>query len=162
MGRRGPAPTPTERLKLAGSWRANHRTGEPKPTVGRPRCPAWLDKAAKAKWRALVPELERLGLLTVIDGDALAAYCQAWAELEIATRTLQAEGRTFGTESGYLAPHPAVAQQRSAWNAVKSFAALFGLDPSSRSRISAPPDAAAEVDELEKFIKDGTRDSGPT
>lgn len=104
----------------------------------RPKCPAWLDKAAKSRWRALVPELERLGLLTIIDGDALAAYCQAWAEFEIATRTLQAEGRTFRTESGYLAPHPAVAQQRSAWNAVKTFAALFGLDPADRSQLNVP------------------------
>jgi len=92
----------------------------------------------------LVPELERIGLLTVIDGDALAAYCQAWCEFMIATETLAKEGRHFTTESGYLAPHPAVAQQRSAWQAIKAFAALFGLDPASRARLEVPDANAPE------------------
>src|SRR5262245_49052877 len=129
LGRRGPPPTPVEVLRLRGSRRADRNMNAPKPTPGRPRCPAWLDHEAKRKWKALIPELERIGLLTVVDGDALAAYCVAWSELKHATETLEREGRHFKTESGYLAPHPAVAQQRSAWHAVRAFAGLFGLDP---------------------------------
>lgn len=40
--------------------------------------PAWLVPEAKRRWRRLAPELAWLGLLTVIDGDALATCCQAW------------------------------------------------------------------------------------
>lgn len=116
---------------------------EPHPQATIPECPTWLDPAAQAHWAALAPELARLGLLTIVDGQVLAVYCQAWAEFELATRTLQTEGRVVHT-GGQLQPHPAVAQQRSAWKAVKDFAALFGLDPSSRGRLQvAPPEEAA-------------------
>jgi P27 family predicted phage terminase small subunit len=85
-----------------------------------------------------------------LDGDALACYCQAWSEFEIATKLLRKEGRTVVmSKTGYVSAHPAIAMQRSAWSAVKSFAALLGLDPSSRQslperypdgEVEAPPD----------------------
>ena len=103
-----------------------------------------------------------MGLLTVVDGQALAGYCQAWAEFEAATKTIQAEGRTIkepivGTVDGVvevvgnkIKPHPAVAQhRRSAWAAIRAFASLFGFDPSSRSRMHVPGQAAE--DELAAF-----------
>jgi P27 family predicted phage terminase small subunit len=135
----------------------------PQPAARPPRCPSWLDAEAKNKWKELAPELARLGLLTAIDGDVLAAYCQAWAEFRQATETLAREGRFVkvggllvegndGKEAwvGYqIQPHPAVAQQRSAWQAVKSFAALFGLDPSSRSKLHV---GGSEPDEMAEFL----------
>lgn len=140
MGRRGPPPKPTALRILEGNpAKRPLNPHEPMPKRGRPRCPSFLDREAKAKWKALVPELDRLGLLTIVDGDALAAYCQAWSEFRTSTETLRREGRTFKSQSGYLTPHPAVAQQRTAWQAIKAFASLFGLDPSSRSRLKAPP-----------------------
>src|SRR5262245_55438149 len=136
---RGRKPKPT-RLNVAdgnpGRRPLNDR--EPLPQRGRPRCPQWLDAEAKRQWRQLVPELDRLGLLTVVDGNALAAYGQAWAELRQATETLKEEGRYTTNAAGTRISHPAVAQQRSAWKAIQMFAALFGLDPSSRSRLSVP------------------------
>jgi P27 family predicted phage terminase small subunit len=123
---------------MRGSWRANGRGSQPRPRLAKPKCPTWLDAEAKSKWRQLVRDLSELGLLTAVDGDTLAAYCTAWSELRTATETLQREGRTFVTENGYKVPHPAVAQQRSAWQAVRAFAALFGLDPADRSRLQVP------------------------
>jgi len=156
MGTRGPAPTPTEILKMRGSRRANGRGQELRPAAGKPKCPAWLDEEAKRKWRALARELSAVGLLTVVDGDALAAYCVSWSELRTATETLQREGHTFNTDSGYLAPHPAVAQQRSAWQAVRAFAALFGLDPSSRSQLTVPA-PAQPANPKSRFFAAGTQ-----
>ena len=138
---RGRKPKPTKLKLLTGNpGKRPLNVREPKPAAGIPPCPAWLDVEAKARWAILAPELATLGLLTMIDGDALAAYCQAWAEFRIATEVLQKEGRVFfWKKSGYRAPHPAVAQQRSAWQAIKAFAALFGLEPSSRSRLDPKP-----------------------
>src|SRR4051812_963222 len=116
MGARGPAPKPTRLKILAGNpGKRPLNAAEPKPDPKPPVCPAWLDDAAKTKWRATVKELSRLGVLTSIDGDALAAYCQAWAEFQWATKTLRKEGRVIKTGSGYAQPHPAIAMQRSAW-----------------------------------------------
>jgi P27 family predicted phage terminase small subunit len=114
-----------------------------------------LDAEAKRKWTELVPELLRLRLLTIVDGDTLAAYCQAWAEFRLATVTLTKQGRTFKTSTGYLTPHPAVAQQRSAWAAIRAFASLFGLDPSSRSRLRVGGGGAdGEENPFEAFLRD--------
>lgn len=94
MGRRGPAPKPSK-LKIAagnpGKRTINPR--EPKPDSNQPAMPLWLSTRAKAEWRRIAPELVKLGLLSKIDLAALAAYCQAFAEIEIATRTIEAEGR---------------------------------------------------------------------
>jgi P27 family predicted phage terminase small subunit len=94
MGRRGPPPKPTK-LKIAAGNPGKRPLNphEPQPVTSAPRMPAWLSKRAKAEWRRIVPELTNLGLLTRIDLAALAAYCQAYAELEEATRTLDKEGR---------------------------------------------------------------------
>lgn len=94
MGRRGPPPKPTK-LKIAagnpGKRKLNER--EPRPEAKAPAMPAWLSVRAKAEWKRIVPELLRLGLLARVDLAALSGYCQAYAEVEEATRTIEKEGR---------------------------------------------------------------------
>jgi P27 family predicted phage terminase small subunit len=121
------------------------------PQRGIPECPSWLDDVAKAKWAELVPELDRLTLLTVLDGDVLAAYCVAWSELHHATALLAKEGRTCTGGSGGLKSHPAISMQRTALRAVKEFAALFGLDPASRQRLETH-EATEEEDAMDAFL----------
>src|SRR5262245_28250904 len=140
MGRRGSAPKPTILKVLAGNpGKRPLNANEPKPTAGKPKCPAWLDAEAKRKWRELVPELDRIGLLTVVDGDALAVYCEAWSCFRRACESLTVNGDTFTTDNGYLMPRPEVAIRNAARDTLKKFAALFGLDPSSRSRLAVAP-----------------------
>jgi transposase len=81
MGTRGPPPTPTNILAMRGSWRSKRNPHEPHPEPGRPRCPRWLDKQAKAAWKQLAPQLDRMGVLAKVDGNALARYCQLWASV---------------------------------------------------------------------------------
>ncbi len=160
---RGRKPKPTRLKVIGGTYRAdrhgNVRGAEPMPRRGRPQCPSWLSGEAKSKWRKIVPELDRLGLLTVIDGDCLAAYCEAWAEFRSATETLAADGYTVATGNGGVKAHPAVARQRSAWKAMREFASLYGLDPSSRTRLTVQ----AEIDQfdpLEELLRRGEQDNG--
>ena len=170
----GRPPKPTRLKILAGNpGKRQLNAREPQPRRGRPGCPSWLDAEAKAKWAAVVPELDRLGVLTIVDGDVLAAYCQAWAEFKLATETLRKEGRiisvggtpveeekiegkktvkTHRVVGAQLQPHPAVAQQRSAWQHMKAFSALLGLDPSSRSKLSVTGAGSGQVDEFETFL----------
>ncbi len=161
MGLRGPAtiPTPLKILKGTAKKKDIERAKkEPKPQAIAPVCPDWLYPEAKAEWSRLVPELERIGLLTMVDGMSLACLCQAWAEFCLATKILASEGHVMivGGEAvdivrdedgtiksqrwvgGQPQPHPMVSQQRTAWKAVKDFCAVFGLNPSSRTRIEVP------------------------
>ncbi len=54
----------------------------------RPSIPAAIDAGAKRTWKKLAPVLERIGLLTEVDGPALMAICQAQSILESLYREL--------------------------------------------------------------------------
>ena len=64
-----PAPLGTGRGRPAG----------PTPPDALPRCPVHLDAVARKEWRRLAAPLWKMGVLTVADRAALAAYCQAWS-----------------------------------------------------------------------------------
>jgi P27 family predicted phage terminase small subunit len=147
---RGRKPQPTK-LKILrgnpGQRRLNEQ--EPQHVDGKLTCPAWMPAAGRARWRELVALLVPIGLLKPAHRDALVAYCTAWAELRYATMTLAKEGHTVKTRFG-VGHHPAVAMQRSAWKAIKDFSTLFGLDPSSQSRIKVCDNKPA--DDLAEFL----------
>jgi phage terminase small subunit len=44
--------------------------------------------------------------------------------------------------------------QRTAWRTIREYSTLFGLDPSSRSRLSVPP-VDDEADAIDAFLADG-------
>ena len=81
MGRRGPLPKPTAIRELEGDAgkQLHKRRHEPKPRpVTGVQPPRWLGVIARTEWRRIVPELERLGLLTVIDLGTLEIYCDLY------------------------------------------------------------------------------------
>ncbi|MCU7960967.1 MAG: phage terminase small subunit P27 family [gamma proteobacterium symbiont of Bathyaustriella thionipta] len=82
---------------------------EPKPEIESqpPAPPAFLDKAAAAKWVELADILHPLGLLTAADHDALSRYCTSWAQWLIAQHELQKEGLTAEAANGltHQSPH---------------------------------------------------------
>lgn len=163
MGRRGPPPTPTKLKILRGNpGHVKINTREPQPTEGVPSMPGWLPREAKAEWRRIVPELRRLGLLSVVDRGSLTAYCVAWAELQSATVSLERDGRVItepvmGRGDNPIGEkrklHPAVRLQRDAFARVKQFLGEFGLSPASRARLQTPTDGPAETDPLAELLQ---------
>ncbi len=137
MGRRGPAPKPTILRVLEGN--PSHRPlprNEPRPRALAPKCPTTLDATARAYWASVAPELERLGLLTIVDGGALTLLSQAYSEWFAADQVIQELGLTVETKMGMFA-RPEVRIRDTAAKRFKALAAEFGLTPSSRSRINA-------------------------
>ena len=141
MGRRGPTPTPTA-IKLArGSWRgdAEDKKG-PKAKAGKPRMPAWLDPRAKAAWKAIVPELEQLGVLATCDAHALSLLCEAFSEWKQAkimlakTPHVKAIHNPDGSLK-YLQTNPYVSISRKAGEELLRLLREFGLTPAARTRI---------------------------
>ena len=55
---------------------------EPKPVPIAGRVPTDIDSQAKKVWRVLAPKLEKLGLLTEVDGDLFAGLCQTRSRLK--------------------------------------------------------------------------------
>jgi len=143
---RGRKPKPTNLKVLEGNpGKRPLNQNEPKPKPVRPKCPAWLDKEAKRMWKDLAPELERLGLLTIIDGAALAAACQRWSTWVSCEKIIQEQGYSMeierfdkqGNSLGfYEQQRPEVSIGRQSLADFRAFCAEFGMTPASRSRIS--------------------------
>src|SRR5262245_60793876 len=91
---KGRKPKPTVVRKLEGNpGRRPLNAREPLAPEGIPERPDYLDDEAKAEWFRIVPVLRDMGLLSLADRTALAAYCTAYS------RWVQAEAnvRKYGT-----------------------------------------------------------------
>jgi len=145
VGRRGPAPTPTNILRLRGSPRVTQRRlkSEVKPPAGRPTCPDWLDEEATHAWRWLIPLLEGMGILTRIDRNALTRYCQHWSRWKKAEQFIQEHGDTYPIKDDdgkikCLQQFPQVAIAHRLSLVMTRLEQEFGMTPSARSRIQLP------------------------
>ncbi len=138
---RGRKPTPTTLRVLRGNpGRRPMSTDEPMPTPQVDLTPPdWLDEEAHREWARVAPILQRLGVLTEIDLDALAAYCQTWSTWKAATQKIRQFGMVVkSTKDGDLpiiSPYVKIAH--NALTQLRTLAAEFGLTPSARARVHA-------------------------
>lgn len=137
MGRRGPAPQPTELKVLNGNpGKRPLPKAEPKPPAIEPEMPGWLDAEASKEWTRIVPILLRMKVLTEADGTALATYCEAVSTYAEASRVLQRDGFAFLNEkTGVEHARPEVSIVQQCRVIIKAFCQEFGMTPSSRSRM---------------------------
>jgi P27 family predicted phage terminase small subunit len=122
-----------------------------KPAAGAPACPAHLDAVAKMEWARVVPELERLGVLTVVDGAGLEAYCATYA-MAVWFQNVASKMPMIKTSKGDLRTNPAVGEARKHWQLVRQFQAEFGMTPAARTRVSAPEGSGATPDASAAFL----------
>ena len=138
----GREPKPTALKLVTGN--PGHRPlnrKEPKPEAAIPECPDFVQGEARKTWRRIARKLHRIGLLTEIDGMALAVLCQSWAEYLDATAKLKETGMLVKSPGGYPIMNPYLAIANQAVKKVRALLAEFGMSPSSRSRIAAGPSA---------------------
>ena len=79
-------------------------------------------------------------VLTVADGDALAAYCTTYARWQQAEEFIAKHGVAYPIRDDkgqirFMQPFPQVAIARSLLQLVKTYQQEFGLTPSARTRI---------------------------
>ena len=165
MGLRGPQKTPTKILLLRGSSKAKHRN-DPAVPAQRPPCPPYLSTEEKRAWRVLVRRLERAGLVTLIDGEALARYVVLHAQWLKAVQFVREHGQTYPVREksqvvdGVEIPGRVIGIQAypQAYMISKLSADLarieasFGMTPSARASIGmqASIGKAADRGELEQ------------
>mgnify|MGYP000858287196 FL=1 len=156
MSQRGRKPKPTALKVLEGNpGKRPLPQNEPKPKPIAPERPTWLTGEGKKMWDRLAPELERLGLLTAIDGEAFAAACQCWKIYVDCQKYLKKHGLTYtytnkaGAENEIERPQVKIAQK--ALDQFRAFCSEFGLTPSSRTRIEVKP-LEGEEDLMEALL----------
>ncbi len=158
MGRRGPRPEPTALKVLKGNpGKRPLNDREPEPRADAPRCPSWLNKDAKAKWHQLVPELKKMRVLTVVDGDALTNYCQTWSRWRAAEEFIQRHGDVIPIKDDkgnvkYLQQVPQVSIARNLVQVLNRYQQEFGLTPSARTRIKIMPKQTKATSGVAKFL----------
>lgn len=161
MGARGPKPLPGNVHLLRGNASkkpVGALLDEFSPEVEIPGFPSWIWPEAKKEWKRISVELERYGLISKLDRAALVLYCQAWAKMVWAEQMLsramadaerkRAEAETKGEEytggdgimvktagGNFTYSHHWVVGKHAAAE-VKRYLDLFGLSPSSRTKVS--------------------------
>lgn len=147
MGTRGPIPQPDNVRALRGNPGGRPAPKRVTAKPGTPTAPAWLDTEAKAEWRRVVPELDRLGVLAKVDRAALATYCAAWSKFVQAEQLLQSDDLVAERRAGNgPAKNPAWQIWREAATTVAALAKELFLTPSARLR-SVKPEADDEQED---------------
>jgi P27 family predicted phage terminase small subunit len=157
MGIPGTKPEPNTLKLIKGNPGKRPITPAPQPTPVAPKPPSWLPSIAKKEWKRLSPELERLGLLTAVDGLTFGLMLFHFAmaaedvkELKQIQRELKAEGKKqhplIATDEMKMPrKHPLHQIIRDHSAAFKAYMAEFGLSPSSRTRLQVKePEGADE------------------
>lgn len=133
---------------------------------GSPTCPDFLTPVAKAEWNRVTTELAALNMLRSVDSAALASYCLSYARWISAEETVTEEGQTIsepvlnkaGKVVGHkIKRHPATTIAKDEKAAMHRAAALFGFDPSSRTRLSVGE--PQQADPFEAFMAELHKDS---
>ena len=152
MGQRGPAPTPTALLRARGS-RLGRERQEPTPQRGIPACPKSLKGPHRKLWTSLCQMLDEVGVLTVIDGTQLERYCHYlidWRRCQEALDSFGGKALRIAAYSGDASRQVIKglrAERRELEAFLRHIEANFGLTPSARARLVAPPgEAGASVD----------------
>lgn len=160
----GPAPKPTNLRVLEGDLSKGKvpiNKNEPHPVPVAPEPPGHLCRVAKKHWKELAPKLESLGLLTEIDGDAFAAYCQTYARW-VAAETEYNREMSIGnkhnldtlvkmTIGGNLIVNPLLSVINKCLEQMKRYLEQFGMTPAARTRIELPKDG--KDDGWDKFTQ---------
>jgi len=134
MGIRGPIKLEKKRAEMERQRAAN--TAGRRQTV--PKMPSWLSEEAKKEWRRVAKPLWEMGLLSDLDINTLALYCETWATYLRNLRVLQEEGDVYEQASGNLKQRPEYYIARDAQQELREFIKLFGLSPSARMRMELP------------------------
>ncbi len=137
--RAGRKPKPTHLKLLAGH--PGHRPlneSEPQPDVVEETTqpPAWLSGEGRAAWAIEFPKLVRNNMITDIDLNAFARYCQACGRYLVAESMVAKQGEVLISPSGFPIQNPYLAVSNKAQEQMHKAETEFGMTPSSRSRVS--------------------------
>ena len=127
----GPPPKPTRLRVLEGnpSKRPLH-TNEPMPRQGAPDKPDDLSPVASEEWDRIVPELDRLGILSPLDRTMLVVYCEAVEIYTLALAKVRESGVLIkGARGSERVKNPALQIVRDFASMIRVFGSDLGLTP---------------------------------
>jgi P27 family predicted phage terminase small subunit len=157
MGRRGPVAKSPELKMVQGNPGKRPIKKSVTPEAGKVEIPDWLNEDARAEWKRLAPEMERLKLLTPLDAHAFAMYCDSYARWASCEKFLNENGLFYVSAAGKLLERPQVRIAQGYGQAARAFGSEFGLTPNSRARFTLPALEEEEDDEFERWLRSAKR-----
>lgn len=113
-----------------------------KPKADNINPPSWLKDKAKTEFNRLTKELSQIDLVTNVDIDALALYCDAYVDYIECSDIISKEGlmieHTNKAGAENIVPHPLMTKKKQLFDQMKSLANEFGLTPGARAKIAIP------------------------
>lgn len=107
------------------------------------RMPSWLvDPVAKKEYKRIVKQLKDIDIMTNLDVDLLAMYCQAYAQYQKATEELRNQPLMITKydkfDRPYQVENPLIKIQIKYSDEIKKIASQMGLSISSRIKMVPP------------------------
>jgi len=175
MGKRGPITEPTVSKRARGNpGKRPLNDKEPKPKkLQNLKAPNWLCKKGKKIWKEISGNLRDNGLLTCVDRDGLARYCDLWVQWFEAREVIIKEGFTvtaYGEDSSgkkfvrSVRKRPEAGVYNDIVSQLLRLEREFGLTPSARSSIKVSlnvpvtPGEAAPADDFDAFVSSRKED----
>jgi P27 family predicted phage terminase small subunit len=141
---------------LHGGHPGRVNRNEPQPAPLPVVMPSYLSDEAQRKWAELVPHLEAMGVVSAVDVDLLAAYCECFARWRrlagLAAKSPPVFKRGGDGEETVFVKNPLWSQIRDAEAALRVMAREFGFTPSARSGLRVQGSVAAAA---ERLLTDG-------
>lgn len=165
MGARGPQPKPSALKQAQGTYRPDRATANEAQAVGKPKCPAWLNKDQKAEFRRVVKLLDQIGLVGAVDANVLTRYAILWMRWREAEAMVDKLGEAFPirdddgkVRSFKRSPYATAALELA--GQLHRLESALGMNPSARSRINV--DAPASGDGFDEFVRSANPLKFPT
>jgi P27 family predicted phage terminase small subunit len=160
-------PVPFPLKVLRGNPGKRRLPNEPEPQIAKtcPEPPPFITGYAADLWWDTAPSLHQLGLLSVVDVPALAAYCFAFGQFRSAAEALarmadrdeHMNGLLIKTTDGNARRNPLIKIASDAAEDMLRFAGEFGLTPVARTRLGAAGYAPSTPSKFAGLLSDGGR-----
>lgn len=143
---------PSQLKVLEGNFRKDRDDHGAKVELKAPACPVWLPKAAKKYWKDIAPELEKVGLVGLVDTAAFSAHCDSVGKFEEVTRKLKTlDDMLDETPQKFQVQSALFTIRNKLWEQVMKSGSEFGLTPAARSKVKTDSPKQPTLDGWDKI-----------
>ena len=162
----GRKPKPTKLKVLEGNpGKRKLNKSEPKLNASIPEMPVWLKEfpVAVDEWERESRVLFGMGILTEADAAALAQRCYLASEIQQLAKEIKKEGRvsysikmdSLGNEVADAKANPKAIQLKNLITEYRQTGSLFGLDPSSRTKLAIIGSDDGDIEDIIGGVRKG-------
>lgn len=152
MGSRGPLPESPDQARLKGRKASTVKTTVAAPPANVLKMPSDLPPAGRKFWRAVIPRLLDLDLVSDLDRPALRDMAICYARLEEAEADVARRGLLIEGDRGPV-KNPACQLAREYRRAFQAWAARFGLTTQDRKRINVEEEPDHEENPILQLLR---------